>query len=171
MFNIASIFGCFFLPVQGNNDCVRLRAGGVDDGNRFPRSGTGRHHIVNDQDASLECGANQRAPLAVILGFLAVVGKRNVDAEPGQFYRQCGCQRDAFVGGAKNHVEPDAAFEQALGIELGQSSQFGSIVKLAGVEEVGADTAGLGLEFTEPQHATIHNKLQKILGQRVLRRG
>jgi hypothetical protein len=61
--------------------------------------------------------------------------------------------------------------QQALGIELRQSSQLGSIVKLAGVEKVGADTAGLGLEFTEPQHATIHNKLQEILGQRILRRG
>ena len=125
---------------------------GLDEGNRFTRSGARAHHIVDDQHTALQRRTHQAAAFAVVFGFFAVVGKRHVAAQARQFDRHGRAQRDAFVRRAKNHVELDAAGHQSFCIELRESAEFGAIVKQARVEKVGAHAAGFGFEFTKAQH-------------------
>lgn len=109
----------------------------ADDRDRFPNSRAGRHHVVHNQHPALQRGAHQRAALAMILGLLAVVGKRNVAPEPRQFDGHRSTERDTLVGRAENHVELNAAADQGLCIELRKPAQFGAIIEQAGIEEVG----------------------------------
>jgi hypothetical protein len=61
----------------------------------------------------------------------------------------------------------DAGRNQATCIEFSQAAQFGAVVKQAGVEEIGRQAPGLGLEFSKAQHLGLHRKGHEILGQRV----
>ena len=106
----------------------------------------------------------------MVLGLLAVVGKRKVASAPREFHREHRSERDSLVSRAKNHVEFDAACQQATRIELRQPVEPGAVVKQAGIEKVGADASSLGLELAKAQHATIDRELHEILRQRVLRR-
>ena len=75
--------------------------------------------------------ADQRAALAVILGFLAVVGERHVAAAPAELDGDGRGQRDALVGRAEQHVELEARGEQAPCIEFRQAHQLGAVVEQA----------------------------------------
>jgi hypothetical protein len=103
----------------------------------------------------------------MILGFLAVVGKRNVAPEPRQFDGHRSTERDTLVGRAENHVELNAAADQGLCIELRKPAQFGAIIEQAGIEEVGGHASGLGLELSETQGPGLHRKLDKFQCKRV----
>ena len=101
----------------------------------------------------------------MVLGFLAVEGKRNVQAVFGQHHRRGAGQGDALVGRAKQHVELDAAGADGLGVKARQLQQAGAVVEQAGVEEVRRQPACLGDEFTKTQHLLIHGKTNKILAK------
>ena len=77
----------------------RLGAGGADDLHRFAHRSAGGDHVVDDHDLALERRADQRAALAMVLGFLAVVGERHVaplhGRVAGQGHGGGGGQRDA----------------------------------------------------------------------------
>ena len=94
--------------------------GSLDEGNRFARSGTCAHHVVDDQHPALQGRAYQRAAFAMVFGLFAVVGKGHGFAQPRQLHRHCRTQRDALVGGPKNHVKRHAAVHQALCVARGQ---------------------------------------------------
>ena len=125
-------------------------------------AGTGRHHVVHDQYPACQRCTHQRAALAVVFGFLAVVGERHVAPQTREFDRHRRSQRYALVGRTKNHVEFDAAGQQAARIKFSQAAQLGAIVKQTGIEKVGRQPPGLGLEFTEPQHPRAERELHKI---------
>ena len=78
------------------------------------------------------------AAFTVVFGFFAVVGKRHVATQSRQLYRHRCAQRNTFVGGAKNHVELNAAVDQTFSVILGQFAQLRTIVKQTGVEKIRA---------------------------------
>ena len=147
---------------------MRRGAGSLDDGDGLARSSPRGHHIVNDQHPSFDRRTDQSSAFAMVLGLLAVVCEGPVVAEAGQLDGDGSRQRNALVGGPEDHVEFDATGNQPLCIELGQPAQLGAIVKQAGIEEIGAQAPGLGLEFAKAQDARIHRELHKFLGQLIL---
>ena len=102
----------------------------------------GAHHVVHDQYPALRKGADQRAAFAVVLGFLAVVGKRHIAAQPRQLDGDRRAQRNA-PGRAEDHVEFEAAGMMRFCIELREPAQFGAIVEQAGVEKYGLSRPAL----------------------------
>jgi hypothetical protein len=76
-------------------------------------------------------------------------------------------QRDPLVGRPEQHVETDAAGQQAPGIEICQPCQALAVVEPAGVEEVRRQATRLGPELAEAQHAGLYGKADELLGQRV----
>src|SRR6185312_14518845 len=62
----------------------------------------------------------------------------------------------------------DAAGDQRICIELREPTQLGTVVEQAGVEEVGAQAARLGLELAKAQHARIDRELHERLRQPAL---
>ena len=135
----------------------------LNEGDGLAGCRAGRHHIVHDQHPAFERGPDQRAAFAVVFGLLAVVGKRHVAPQPRQLYRQRGTQWNALVGGAKNHVEFNAALQQALRVKLREATQLGTVVKQTRIEKIRADASRLGFEFAELEHATVHRELHKFL--------
>ena len=119
--HVLAALGGFFLPVQGDHHRMRRRAGLGDDVDRFAYRRARRHHVIDDQHTALQRRADQRSALAMVLGFLAVVGPGQVAPQARQLDGQCRGQRDAFVGRAEDHVELRAALDQALRIELRQA--------------------------------------------------
>ena len=93
--------------------------------------------------------ANDVAAFAVILGFLAVEGKREVLAALGEGDGNGGDKRDALVGRAEQHVKLDAASFGGFGVEFGELAQRVAVVEKAGIEEVGRKPPCLGLEFAK----------------------
>mmetsp|Transcript_61226 Transcript_61226/g.150649 ORF Transcript_61226/g.150649 Transcript_61226/m.150649 type:complete len:214 (-) Transcript_61226:526-1167(-) len=168
---VDAALGRLFLAVQRDGDATGGRAGGLDHLDGFTHRGAGGDHVVDDQHAALDRRTDQGAALAVVLGFLAVVGERQVVAAPGEFHRHRGRQRDALVGRAEDHVEVQARGDQAFGIEAGETAQLGAVVEQAGVEEIGAEPAGLGLELAKAQHAGLDGERDKGLGEGIGGRG
>ena len=105
MLNVLPVFCGFFLTVQRNRHCVRCGTSGLDHRNRLAHRGTRGDHIIDDQHPIPHRGAHQRTTLAVVLGFLAIVGKGHIATEARQFDGHGGGQRDAFVGWPEQHVE------------------------------------------------------------------
>src|SRR5450830_1693618 len=139
--------------VQGNQHGAWLGAGGADHVHRLAYRGTGRDHIVNNDNLAMQLGADDGAAFAMVLGFLAVEGERSVAALAGQRHGGGRCQGDALVGGAEQHVEFDARVEQGLRVELRQLGQGSTIVEQARIEEVWRLASGLGGELAKPQDA------------------
>nr|ACN62979.1 orotate phosphoribosyltransferase [Diaphorobacter sp. PCA039] len=152
MVHVLPILGGLLLAVEGDRNGMRRGTRGADQRDGFARGGAGAHHVVDDEHLALKRRAHQRAALAMVLGLFAVVGKGHVLAQPRQLHRHRGGQRNAFVGGAEDHVELDAAGHQGLCIELRQPPELGAVVEQTGVEEIRAQAACLGLEFTKAQH-------------------
>jgi hypothetical protein len=48
---------------------------------------------------------------------------------------------------------------------IAPGAQLGAVVEQAGVEEIGRQAPGLGLELTKAQHAGFHRKAHEFLGQ------
>jgi hypothetical protein len=107
------------------------------------------------------------AAFAVVLRFLAVVGKGFVVAESRQLDRHRRRQRDAFVGRSKQHVEWQAGIDQAACVKPGELAQARAVIEEPRIEEVRRHSPGLGLETTESQYARIERKPQKVLCQGV----
>ena len=55
--------------------------------------------------------------------------------------------------------------EDGLGVEIAEAGQRGAVVEQAGVEEIGRETARLGLELAEAQHALVAGEGNKILAE------
>jgi hypothetical protein len=113
---------------------------------------------------SLQRGADQHAALAVVLGFLAVVGIGLVVAGARQLHGQRGGQRDALVGRAEHQVEVGGMRQQALDIGLRQAVELGAVVEQPGVEEIGAEAPRLGFELAEAQHPGLHGEGDEVGG-------
>ena len=141
---------------------------GLDEGDRFACCSTCAHDIVHDEHATFQGCAHQAAAFAVVFGFFAVIGEGHIFAQARQLHRHCGTQGDAFVGGAKDHVELNAALKQALCVKVGQLPKLGAVVKQTSVEKVRAHAARFGFELAKFEHATIERKLHKCLCQRVV---
>ena len=129
-------FGRHFLAVQSNGHRMGFRTCGLDQANRLSNSRTCTHHIVHDQHPPFKRRTHQGAALAMVFGFLAVVGKGHIAPQPGQFGCHHRAQGNAFVGRAKQHVEFNATGQNVLRIETGQPRQLGAIVKQTGIEKI-----------------------------------
>src|SRR6185437_16880458 len=58
-----------------------------------------------------------------------------------------------LVCGPEQHVEAESASRQRCGVALPERGERGAVIEQAGVEEIGADAAGLEGELSEPQGA------------------
>ena len=107
---------------------------GADETDRFANRSTRANDVVNDDDASFQRRADDRAALTMVLDFLAVESPRNIASQAGEIHGDRGDQRDAFIGRTKEHVEFDAAcffcFQQRLRIKRSEA-----VKKAAGVEK------------------------------------
>ena len=97
---------------------------GADQLDRFAHRGAGGNHVVDNQHPALQRRANQHAALAVVFGFFAVEGKRNVQAVFGQHHRRGAGQVMPLVGRAKQHVEFHAAGADGLGVKRASLSKL-----------------------------------------------
>jgi hypothetical protein len=130
------------LAVECDQHAGRLGARGADERHRFAHGSAGRDHIVDDEHATAQRRADDRAALAVVLRFLAVERDRHVASvaigqRNGHRCREC----DALVGRTEQHVERQLRAQRGLGIGLAERELRRAGIEQAGVEEIGAGTA------------------------------
>ncbi|MNN21525.1 hypothetical protein D3C81_1348510 [compost metagenome] len=99
----------------------------------------------------------------MVLHFLAVERQRQVAATLGQLAGHCGGQWNALVGRAEHHVVLDPGGVDGVGIARAQLRQQGTGVETAGVEEIGAQPAGLEGELAEAQGIGGQGQLQETV--------
>jgi hypothetical protein len=151
-----------FHAVQRIGDAGRLGAGGTDQLHRFTEVPAGI--VVDDQHLALEQrGADQEPAFAVVLGFLAVVGKRHIAALFRQRHRGGGGEDDALVGRPENHVKLYGAAADGFCIKTRQLQYAVAIIEQAGVEEVRRGASGFGDECAKTQYLLAQRKTNKIL--------
>src|SRR5262245_37851452 len=94
-----------FLAIESKYDTGERRSGRVNQQGRFANGGAGGNHIVDHQHATGERRTDDRAALAVILGFLAIERVWHVAAVMiGERHCGCGRERYALVSGTEQHV-------------------------------------------------------------------
>ncbi len=120
----------------------------------FAYGGAGGDSIsVDDDDPTGERAADHEAGFAMILGFLAVEGPGHIALMVlGQGDGSGRDQWNALVGRPEQQVELQPGLHQCAGIAGAQGCHRDAVAEQAGVEEVGADTAGFkAWEFAEAQ--------------------
>ena len=151
------------LTVQGDQHTGRLRALGLDDLHHFADRRASSNHVVNDQHPAFQRRAHQTAAFAMGLGFLAVEAPGQVQLMLlGQRHGRRCRQRDALVGGAKQHIEDNAALDYRCGVEAPQLGQRQTTVEQPGIEEVRAGAPGLEGEGTKAQDSTLDGKTNEL---------
>jgi hypothetical protein len=78
---------------------------------------------------------------------------------------------NALVGRPEQDIEVDAGGEDAARVKIAESRQRSAVAEQAGIEEVGAESAGLGLEFAKAQHAQFAGEGDKLAAQLAGRQG
>ena len=73
--HIGAVLRRFFLTIQRYHHGVGRGPGRLDDIDRLACGGTRRHDVIDDQHPPLQGCADQAATLAVVFGFLTVVGE------------------------------------------------------------------------------------------------
>ena len=99
----------------------------------------------------------------MVFGFFAVVSDGHVHAFFSQSHAGGGCQDDAFVSRAKQHVKFHAAGDDGIGVKARQLQDAIAIVEQAGIEEIRRRAAGFGDEFTKFQNLLFEGKFEKLL--------
>src|SRR5579875_2726718 len=95
-----------FLAIEGDQHARDLGTRGADQSQRFAHRRAGRDDVVHDHYPARQRRTDQRAALAMILGFLAVVGPRNIATLLARERdRRGGGKWNALVGRTEQHVE------------------------------------------------------------------
>ena len=165
---ISGGFGRHFLAVQGNRHAVGRGTGALYQSNGFAHCRARAHHVIHDQHLSFERRTHQRAALAMVFGFFAVVGKRVVVAQARQLYGDCRAQWNAFVGRAENHVKLQTGRHQGLRVKPGQAAELHAVIEQTGVKKIGRLASCLGFEAAEFEYPRFQRELNERLRQRVV---
>ena len=153
-----------FLPVQRNDHPGRRGTGSMDQFDGFPDGGSGGNDIVHDQYLPLQRCAHHAAPLAMVLGLLAIEA-------PGQITVMLIRQGDAgssnegnpLVGGTEQDVDVPTGIFDRLGVEAAKPCQLAAGVEQAGVEEIGAHASGFQGERSESQNTDLDGKIKEFM--------
>lgn len=145
-----------FLSVERENDPGGPGVRSAYDFHRLANCCACCDDIVDDEYSPFERCAHDVAALTVIFGFLAIESPRIITAM-GIGERRCGDgdERDAFVGGSKQHVELDVRIDDGLGVEAPEPCQRLSRIEEPRVEKIWAHSPGFEFEFAEAQHAEL----------------
>jgi hypothetical protein len=101
----------------------------------------------------------------MILGFLAIIGKRKVAASFRHGHGGTGCQNDTLVRRSEQHIELDITRHYGFGIEARQVQGGQAVVKQTGIEEVRRFAPCLGDELAKFQTLLVECKTDKILAE------
>ncbi len=143
----------------------------ADQPDRFARGRSRGNHVIDDDHPAADGRAHGAAALAVILGFLAVVGEAHIAAQPRQFHRDHRAERNALVRRAEQHVERHAALQQRARIKLRQPRQHGAVVEQTCVEKIGRLPPRLGGEVAKGNYAAVDGETDEVerVGERTWR--
>ena len=159
-------FGAIHRDDQASELDIRC---GSHDRHGLPDRGSCGGHILDPQNAIAVDGgvANKHTAFAVVLGFLAIKGERNIAATVGQRHARRNNQWDAFVGRPKQHIDFLARLvHEALdrvGIELAESLHLHAGAVFAGIHEVWRRPSAFGDKVAEGQHVGAHHELDELL--------
>mmetsp|Transcript_6070 Transcript_6070/g.9196 ORF Transcript_6070/g.9196 Transcript_6070/m.9196 type:complete len:465 (+) Transcript_6070:491-1885(+) len=160
--------GCLaglLLSVQCQHHPTQLGLTVTQHAHRLPDRRARRDDVINHQHPlALDVGPHEAAPLAVVLGLLAVVGKPLVQVIVlGQAHAHCRHQRNALVGGAEEHVELDAGPHNRLGIVPAQLHQCLPRAEQTCVEKVRRLAPGLQRKLPKLEHLLLQAEGHELL--------
>src|SRR6185503_18270624 len=154
-----------FHPVEGDQHASRGRAVGPDQLDRLALGPAVGNDVVDDQDPAFERSPDDRAALAVILGFLAIETVRQIVTFCGEGDSRHRGQRYAFVGRAVQLIATYLRGQIRRGVVPTQLAQTRSVVEQTRVEEIRCLAARLGDERTKSKHVACQRKLEKVLAE------
>lgn len=153
--------------IESNENAGWNSAVVLDDVYGFTNRSSCRDDVVDDDYLALKLGANDYAALAVVLGFLAVEGPRNVASESGEVHCNAGCKRNSLVGRSEDHVEFNESlflcFKKSASVELSEDVERSAGIEEAGVEEVRRHASGLRLVLSESEDIGLKGKLDEVV--------
>ena len=99
----------------------------------------------------------------MVLGLLAIERERHAAATQfGQGSCSSDDQRNPFVCRPEQHVVLDTRLHDRVGVAASKRRNRMARVEQTRVEEIRADTAGLELEFSEPQRAHLESEVDEL---------